>query len=550
MKNINPHKNSTDKGILSKRRRLIIIILDLISLPLIYWFVYATGGIKFVFSHTMYIPIVIAGITYGTGYGLSVGLIAGILLGPLMPIDVITGEKQLWYNWMYRVFIFMIIGGLSGYATNVLRKYNFRIRMLLSHNVDTNIPNKNSLSVLSTIEDKTPQTIITALINNHHNIIDILGSEVYTSVLKQIYHNVTSNINNLTAIVQADSNKFWIVFPHNTVDEDIRKITQILSEQMIVDDIPIYVDFALGLSIVSNARACSSFSTFSNADISARHAQINNLAHVVYEDSLSKKKSDFELLGAFREALENNQTFLTYQPKIDLKTMIPTGLEALIRWQHPNRGLIMPDNFIPLVEQTQLIHLLTDWVIKKAIEKNTILHERQLKMQISVNVSVKNLLDPEFINRVNKIIDEYKASPIDIEFEITESMLMSNPDEIKKILEKMKKRGHLISIDDFGTGYSSLAYLSQFPIDIVKIDRYFIQNLNHNESTRQIVESTIKLAHNLGFKVVAEGVENEEILNYLRQYGCDYGQGYYFAKPLRDQEIDDWYNKHKVMYKK
>lgn len=229
--------------------------------------------------------------------------------------------------------------------------------------------------------------------------------------------------------------------------------------------------------------------------------------------------------------------------------MTPTGLEALIRWQHPNRGLIMPDNFIPLVEQTQLIHLLTDWVIKKAIEKNTILHERQLKMQISVNVSVKNLLDPEFINRVNKIIDEYKASPIDIEFEITESMLMSNPDEIKKILEKMKKRGHLISIDDFGTGYSSLAYLSQFPIDIVKIDRYFIQDLNHNESTRQIVESTINLAHNLGFKVVAEGVEDEEILNYLRQYGCDYGQGYYFAKPLRDQEIDDWYNKHKVMYK-
>lgn len=449
----------------------------MLFLPIIYLVVYATGGVKYVFSHSMYIPIVIAGITYGTGYGLSVGLLAGILLGPLMPIDVSTGERQLWYNWMYRVITFMIIGGLSGYATNVLRAYNQKIRSLLSHNIDTNIPNKNSLISLSTNEDKSPQTIITALINNHHNIIDILGSEVYNSVLKQIHFNVTSKLNDITAFVLADSNKFWIVFPHNTIDEDIQKIKTILSEQMIVDSIPIYVDFAIGLSIVSNPEICASLSFLKNADISARHAQINNLSYVVYEDALSMKKSDFELLGAFREALEKNHTFLSYQPKIDLITMKPIGLEVLIRWQHPNRGLIMPDNFIPLVEQTQLIHLLTDWVIKTTLEKNSRLHQRQMKVQISINISVKNLLDPEFINRVNTIVDQYDANPSDIEFEINESMLMSNPDEIKKILEAIKKRGHVISIDDFGTGYSSLAYLSQFPIDIVKIDRYFIQNL-------------------------------------------------------------------------
>lgn len=524
-------------------RKMFYVILDLASLPLIYLLIYKTGGIKYVFSHTMYFPIVFAGITLGSGFGLSVGLIAGIMLGPLMPIDVMTGEQQLWYNWVFRLIIYVILGSFSGYQSDLLRKNNKTIQSLLSKNNETNIPNKNSLSSLKESLSNSPQTVITALINNHHNIIDILGSDTYNKVLMTLYDNLISKLDSYTAIVFADSNKFWIIFPYSTVQSDINKISSILKQPLIIDDIPLYVDFAIGFSIAKNPRICANLTTFINSDMSARIAQKKNLSYVVFEDSMSKRKNDFELLGAFNDALTSNQLYLDYQPKIDLKTLKPIGLEALIRWQHPTRGLIMPDSFIPLIEQTQLINTLTDWVLKTALRKVEHFFKLNLRVPISINISAKNLLDPQFETRTNATVDQFHISSSDIEFEITESMLMTNPEEIKSILTNLRIKGHTIAIDDYGVGYSSLAYLSQFPIDIVKIDRFFMSKMDINKSTQQIVKSTINLAHDLGFKVVTEGVEDETTMKLLQEYGCDYAQGYYFSRPLKDEVVDQWYIK-------
>lgn len=218
----------------------------------------------------------------------------------------------------------------------------------------------------------------------------------------------------------------------------------------------------------------------------------------------------------------------------------PVGLEALIRWKHPSQGMIVPDRFIPLIEETRLIHLLTDWVLKKALLKVKELHKKNINTKISINVSAKNLYDPMFFERTIAIIQESKVPPQYIELEITESVLMVDPEESKKMLEKFVKKGLTIALDDFGKGYSSLAYLSQFPIHTIKIDQIFMRQITTNPTVKQIVKSTIDLSKKLGYMVVAEGVEELEEVNVLKELECDIAQGYYFAKPMEEAAVNEW----------
>ena len=201
----------------------------------------------------------------------------------------------------------------------------------------------------------------------------------------------------------------------------------------------------------------------------------------------------------------------------------------------------MPDSFIPLVEQTQLIHDLTKWVIQSATTEHDTLLAASIQTSIGVNISAKNLHNPEFVKHLLNQLFYHQTTPSNLVFEITESSLMTKPEEMKIMLSRLKKQGFLIAIDDFGIGYSSLSYLAQFPIDIIKIDRYFSQNLSTNPSIYHIVESTINLAHGLNFKVVAEGIETKQTWVTLQKLGCDYGQGYFIAKPMNPDLIIKWY---------
>ena len=226
---------------------------------------------------------------------------------------------------------------------------------------------------------------------------------------------------------------------------------------------------------------------------------------------------------------------------MDLKTLKPVGLEALIRWNHPERGLIMPDMFIPLVEETKLIHPLTDWVMRRVLEKILEFSAIGIDVPISVNVSAKNLFDPDFYMRTMRLIETSQIKKHLLEIELTESVLMTNPTESRKILEHFVNNGIKIAIDDFGKGYSSLAYLSQFPIDTIKIDKFFMKQIGTNLTSQHIVKATIQLSKQLGYKVLAEGVEDKEIVEAITNYECDYAQGYYFAKPMPNAEIIEWY---------
>lgn len=241
--------------------------------------------------------------------------------------------------------------------------------------------------------------------------------------------------------------------------------------------------------------------------------------------------------------MKDNQVILYYQPKIEIATNKTYGFEALVRWEHPEKGMISPGDFIPIVEETQLINPLTEWVLDKSLIKLKELHENDIKSSFAINISTKNLQNPRFLEKVVSIFEKHHMASSDIEFEITESALMGNPEKSRYLLDNLKNYNIILSIDDFGTGYSSLAYLSRLPVNNIKIDQYFIKNLTKDVGVRHIVKATIDLSHNIGLKVIAEGVENKEALDILKEFNCDYAQGYYFSKPFPDTQLLDWLNK-------
>ena len=280
---------------------------------------------------------------------------------------------------------------------------------------------------------------------------------------------------------------------------------------------------------------------FQYSDMAARYAQKNNLRYYVFNEALLKNLGDFELVSSFTKAVEEGQLKLVYQPKFDIETRLPIGLEALIRWHHPKKGLIMPDQFIPLIEETQLIHLLTKFVITEAVKKIEEFNKEGLNIVISVNVSGKNLYDDTFFDKVMKLVNESNIKPNQLEIEITESVLMTNPEVSTILLNKFCENGFNLSLDDFGKGYSSLAYLGQFNISYLKIDKFFTQSIHKSNKMLNIVKSIIAMAHTIGAKVIAEGVEDEEILNLALKLGCEFAQGFYFARPINDEDIIEWY---------
>ncbi|MGM0495816.1 MAG: EAL domain-containing protein [Bacillota bacterium] len=516
----------------------------IVAFPLIYLFVYHTGGIKYVYSHTMYIPILLTGILFGFKYGLLAGLIGGLLLGPLMPLVTETNEPQEFFNWFYRLLIFVSIGGLSGFFFDRFKKTLKINKQLYSHYPDTLVPNINSLNQYDDDYIKGKVLLGSVIINNKNRISEILGTDIYVKVINVIYHYLIDELPEEAIVIQADSEKLWVMFKLDNMDKDGKKIINILSHDLDIEGIKIFVDYSIGVSEADNFKACKTFIPFRESDRLAGYAKENNLPYVIFDKDLLHKKYEFNLLGMFTEALKKDETFLTYQPIIDGKTKEIIGVEALIRWLNPKHGLIMPNDFIPLVESTQLIHPMTNWVIRKVIRKQKELFDKGHDFFISINLSPKNLHNPNFYDNVMEIFGEEDGCPEKIIFEVTETVLLNEEKNVSKTIEKLKKAGFKMAIDDFGKGYSSLTYLNIYEIDFLKIDQHFISKINNSASVMQIVEATVKLAHQFDLKVVAEGVEDKDTFDAATKIGIDYIQGFYIARPIKQDKIDSWIEKY------
>lgn len=531
---------------LSSMQNRLIGAAVILVLPFIYWIVYITGGIQYVYSHSMYFPIIIGALFLGPIFGGITGFLAGILLGPLMPIDTFSDPMimQPVFNWIYRLIIFTSIGVVAGLASEHLKKRALIINELMSFHAETKIPNTNYLIRSKKLLKDVPHTILTVLINNYQHILDVLGTDVYHDLLNHIYRDLKQKLDPQSIIIQADTNKLWVITPYDNLEGDALRVIEFLNIARVVQNIPLYVDFSLGISRLNEADEADNLSNYEESDIAARYAQLNGLSYSLYGNDKLQKQQDYELLSSFNNALKENQTYLVYQPIIDLKSERMVGLEALIRWKHPIKGTIMPNHFIPLLEETKLIYSLTDWVMLQACRKINEFRSLGIDMPISVNISARNLYDPTFFDRTMLIIDGEKVPHHLIELELTETTLMLNPHESKMILNRFVETGIVIALDDFGTGYSSLSSIHQFPIEIIKIDRQFIFDIHSNPASFQIVKATIQIAKELGYRVVSEGVETLESLDIVKGFECDCAQGYYYAKPIISKEIINWYKEY------
>jgi EAL domain-containing protein (putative c-di-GMP-specific phosphodiesterase class I) len=278
-----------------------------------------------------------------------------------------------------------------------------------------------------------------------------------------------------------------------------------------------------------------------HADVAMYAAKHAHAGFMVYDPAVDQHSPRrLALLGGLRRALEADQLLLDYQPKADLRSGQVIGVEALVRWRHPDHGLLGPGEFIPLAERTGLIHPLTRWVLDAALDQVAEWARADYQLSVAVNVSTRCLLDPGLPDRVAERLAARQLPAGSLVLEVTESAVMADPARALDVLGRLHALGIGLALDDFGTGYSSMAYLKTLPVDELKVDRSFVGQMATSPSDAMIVRSTIELGHNLGLRVVAEGVETQETWEQLLALGCDVAQGYLLGRPMAAADLARW----------
>ncbi len=313
-----------------------------------------------------------------------------------------------------------------------------------------------------------------------------------------------------------------------------------LEEPCNVDGYPVQTDVSIGASLYP-VHAHDAITLLRRADMTMYAVKQAHDGYALFQSAFEQYNPQrLTLISELRRAIGTGELRLYYQPKVDLKSRTVDSVEALVRWQHPSRGLIPPDQFIPLAEQTGLIGLLSHWVLEEAMRQCREWMRAGHKLRVAINLSAWNLRDTALPKTIAALLEHYQLPPHLLCIEVTESAVMTDTHRSLDILGQIFALGVHISIDDFGTGYSSLAYLKQLPIDELKIDRSFVQHMVTNNADATIVRSTINLAHNFGLRVVAEGVEDVATLELLSTLHCDLAQGYYMSRPLPVEHLEPW----------
>jgi diguanylate cyclase (GGDEF)-like protein len=302
------------------------------------------------------------------------------------------------------------------------------------------------------------------------------------------------------------------------------------------------VDIGASIGIASWPQHASDANVLVNrAELAMYSAKRRSSGALLYDASIDGASTQtLSLLTELRQAVDRDELRLYLQPKLALDSGRLVGAEALVRWQHPARGLVPPLQFIPFAEQTGFIRVLTIWIFGEAVRHARALRDAGLELTISVNLSTRDLLDADLPQKFELLLAEHDVPARAFCLEITESAIMDEPQRALATLDRLSAAGFGLSIDDFGTGYSSLAYLKRLPVDEIKIDQSFVRNMKTDASDAMIVRSTIELAHNLGLTVVAEGVETAQVWDLLRELNCDLAQGYHMGRPMPAAELADW----------
>jgi diguanylate cyclase (GGDEF)-like protein len=522
---------------MSMRGKLLIALTVIALAAFSTWLVYATGGVRFAYLHLMYVPIVISGLTFGLPGGIAAGVLCGILVGPLMPLNTDLGLLQETHNWIYRLCFFTIIGSLIGTWSQLLMRHLQELEWLHEHHEDTGLLNFTGLKKhLNGMTQNAPQERkFVASITQLDNLLEIqntFGSEFGLRVLAQVVERAKKVLpsESLLAIVQPDR-LATIISADDAHQVTRQRIEDALKQSFLVDGVPVHVEASVGLSYFP-IHARSPDELIQKASIAMHRASTTKSSVSVYDSAYDRTSRDnLVLLGTLPDAIEQGQLQIWHQAKLNLASGKISGSEALVRWQHPERGMVPPGLFIPQAEETTLINPLTHAVIASAFSHAGSWKASGHQIRVAVNLSVRNLMDRMLFDTLEQSTRRNELDPSDIELEITESAVMADPSNCIKLIAVLRERGYGVAIDDFGTGQSSLAYLQELRVSTLKIDQAFIRKLVSDEKSQKIVRAILFLAKSLGLETVAEGVEDQGAIEILQEWGCDYAQGYAIHRP-------------------
>jgi len=371
-----------------------------------------------------------------------------------------------------------------------------------------------------------------------------LGHLTGDGVLRETARRLQAALGTSTLLARLGGDEYAVLCPHSEgVAGALRSAATIqaaLEPPMLVGDTTLNVEANIGIAVIEDRREHID-QLLQRADAALARAKAQHGRIEVYDAERDRfDASKLLLLGQVREAIERDEFELHYQPKVDLQAGRVCGMEALLRWRHPERGLLMPSEFVTVIERTALIGPLTAALIDKALGQMARWREHGLELNVAVNLSARNLVDLDLPGQVAAALHRHAVAPQRLTLEVTESATLMHPERAAETLAALRAIGVLISIDDFGTGNASIGYLSTLPVDELKIDRSFVTGVCSDERSSAIVRSIIDLARNLELRVVAEGIETEGALDQLRELGCDVAQGYFISRPLPAQQLAKW----------
>jgi diguanylate cyclase (GGDEF)-like protein len=416
----------------------------------------------------------------------------------------------------------------------------------------TNLPNRAQFVQLlnESIADakRREQTVFVLMmdLDRFKHVNDVMGHNFGDALLRQVAGRLQLQVAGAHAdahVARLGGDEFAVLLPGSDMERAqviAASILQALEQPLSLDDQTVDIGAGLGISGYP-MHGDDAEALLSMAEVAMYSAKQRNDGAVVYDATIDKSSdTSLSLLTELRNAIERNEFRLHVQPKMKLDTGEVVGVESLVRWLHPVRGNVFPDEFIPFAEQTGFIRVLTRWVLEQSAALCHDMATKGIDLKVSVNLSTRDLLDQDLPAKFHDILKRHQVAPESFCLEITESAIMDDPIRAQQTLERLHAMGVDLSIDDFGTGYSSLAYLKRLPVDELKIDKSFVLNMENDIGDTKIVRSTIDLGHNMGLRVVAEGIESEAVWRLLAALGCDEGQGYFMSRPIPGDKLVDW----------
>ncbi|HEX2089443.1 MAG TPA: EAL domain-containing protein [Actinomycetota bacterium] len=471
-----------------------------------------------------------------------------LFLVPLLTIPIVAVAKS--------ANVYLMNAGLVeklDESLNHLLEMNERNEYQATHDILTELPNRTAFrselekAIRTSVSEGRVTAVMMIDLDHFKDINNTLGPQYGDMVLKQVGPRLHDVLGEGPFTARLGGDEFGVLLPDAGDDVFVQhmatKILKTLERPFSVGEFSLHVEGRIGIALCPE-HGQGVETLMRRADLALNMSRGRGTGFQVYSPKQDQQGPNrLALLGDLRRALKENELIVHYQPKAEIKTGKVTSAEALVRWRHPERGMVPPNQFIPLAEHTTLITGLTFHVLDAVLAQSRRWTREHRSLTVSVNLSARNLLDPKLPDEIDALLKKWGVPVDHLELEITESTVLGEPDRALEILNRLRGMGLNLSLDDFGTGYSSLAYLQRLPVHELKIDRSFVKNMTTDESDAKIVKSTIDLGRNLGLQVVAEGVESEEIWYHLADLDCDYIQGYYLSRPLPADELSVWLKK-------